>query len=83
MITKRSKAHVPYLYTHIKYKITTVYIKNNKGAGAYIIVSKGTPLFKYVSKKQSKLRKMKDEIKEKNNLSYITIRKSAFCYFVL
>ena len=50
MITKRSKGYVPYLYTQIKYKRLTVHIKNKKGGSAYIIVSKETPHFKYVSK---------------------------------
>ena len=33
-----------------KYKIVTVYIKNKKGVGAYIIISKRTLNFKYASK---------------------------------
>ena len=48
MTTKWSK--VPYFYERIKYKIITVYVKNKKGGGAYIIVPKGTLYFKYVSK---------------------------------
>ena len=43
MITKTSTGYAPYLYTQIKYKSITVYIKNKKGGSAYIIVSKGTP----------------------------------------
>ena len=35
----------------IKYKSTTAYIKNKKGGGAYIIISKGTLLFRYISEK--------------------------------
>ena len=50
MITKRSKVYVPYLYTRIKYKSITVYIKTKKGGGAYIILSKSTLHFKYISK---------------------------------
>ena len=50
MITKRSNAYVTYLYTQIKYKSIPVYINNKKGGGAYIIASKGSPHFKYVSK---------------------------------
>ena len=50
MISKRSKACLHYLYSWIKYKCITVYIKNKKGGGAYIIVTKRTLHFKYVSK---------------------------------
>ena len=48
MITKRAKVYASYLYTRIKYKGITVYIKNQKWS-AYIIVSKGTLHFKYFS----------------------------------
>ena len=34
MITKRSKVHVSYLYTWMKYKSITVYIENKTGGGA-------------------------------------------------
>ena len=50
MIIKRSKVYVTYLYTQIKYKSITVYIKNKKCGGAYIIVSKGTLHFKDICK---------------------------------
>ena len=50
MITKRSKVYAPYLYAQIKYKSIPVYIKNKKRGVAYIIISKETVQFKYVSK---------------------------------
>ena len=34
MITKTSTGYAPYLYTQIKYKSITVYIKNKKGGSA-------------------------------------------------
>ena len=50
MIIKISKVYVPYRCMRIKCKSTTVYIKNKKGGGAYIMVSKGTLHFEYISK---------------------------------
>ena len=44
MIIKISKVYVPYLYAWIKYN-STVYIKNKKGGGAYVMVSKETIYF--------------------------------------
>ena len=38
------------LYQRIKYKNITVYIKNKKGRGAYIIALKGNLFFKYACK---------------------------------
>ena len=48
--------------------ILKVYINNKAGGGDWVMVSKGTLLFKYVPKnKQNKLRKTKkNEIKEEN-----------------
>ena len=50
MIIKRSKAFEPYLYTWIKCKNIPIYINSKKGGCAYMIVSKETLPFKYVSK---------------------------------
>ena len=61
MITKRSKVYVPYLYAWIKYKSITVYIKNKKGGGSYIIISKGTVQYWYVSKECTKQTKTNEE----------------------
>ena len=62
IIAKRSKGYVPHLYTWIKYKRITVYIKKAR---------EGTLHFKYVPKgKQNKLRQTKKtEIKEEIRLS--------------
>ena len=50
MITKKSKGDALYLYTPIKYKSITVYIKNKTGSGTQVIVSKGTLHFEYAFK---------------------------------
>ena len=50
MIIKRLNVYVPIFVRELKYKRIPAYVKNKKGVGAYIIISKGTILFKYVSK---------------------------------
>ena len=44
----------PIFICELKYKRIPVYVKHKKVAGAYIIISKGTLHFKYVSKEQTK-----------------------------
>ena len=49
IITKRSKVYITYLYRWKKYKSIPVCIKNKKGWGTFIIVSKWTLESEYVS----------------------------------
>ena len=49
MVTKRSKVYVPYLFMLTKCKNVTIYIKNKKNGGAYIIAPKRNLHFKYIS----------------------------------
>ena len=61
---------MPYLHSRIKYKNVTVYIKNEAGGGAWIIVSK-KKLFQK-SKQNKQLQTKKDEIKEESYINYTT-----------
>ena len=56
-----TKSFVSYFYMQIKYKSIIVYIKNKKRRNAYIMVSKGTLQFKYVSKEYTKQTKANEE----------------------
>ena len=67
MVTKRSKGYILYLYTRIKYKSVTVYVKSKTW--------KGTLPCKCVlpKNKQNKQRKEEWEQKKESYLNYITI----------
>ena len=85
MITIRSKVRVTYLYTRIKYKSITVYIKTKKRRGAYIVLSKRALHFTIFPKnKQSKLRQTKKyEIKEESYLNLCNCHKICFLFHCL
>ena len=61
MIIKRLNAYVLIFIRELKYRSVPAYVKNKKGVGAYIIISKGTLHFEYVSKEKNKLRQTKKD----------------------
>ena len=61
---------MPYLHSRIKYKSLTVYIKNEAGGGAWIIVSKKKLFQKCKQNKQ--LQTKKDDIEEESYINYTT-----------
>ena len=76
MITKRRKGYVPRLYTRIKYKSITVYIKSKQGKELFT-------LNMFPKNKQNKLRQTKkNDIKEESYLNYTTIIKYAFFFLI-
>ena len=72
------------IFISIKYKSVTVYIKNKKRVGAYIIISLRTlHLNVFPKNKQNKLRFVKkDKVKEESHLNYPTVIKYAFSFLV-
>ena len=70
MMSKRSKRLCAISSFTNKYKSLTVYIKNQAGGGAWIIVSK-KKLFQK-SKQNKQLQTKKDEIKEESYINYTT-----------